>query len=183
MLEYLESSNLFIVPLDGERRWYRYHRLFAELLRARLQEVEPDQMPGLHLRAATWYDQNALPAEAVHHALAIPDFDLAADVIERAILKATTWSSVNVAMFLGWLKVLPDDVVRARPRLRLFASRVLYLTGQREETEQILQELEDSLHDESSIPDGVSLNSWASRVQRAQPGGNCRTNDIRRHGA
>jgi LuxR family maltose regulon positive regulatory protein len=157
VLEYLESSNLFIVPLDDERRWYRYHRLFAELLRARLQEVEPDQVPRLHLRAAQWYDQNVLLAEAVHHALAIPDFDLAAGMIERAILKVATWSGVNGATFSGWLKVLPDDVVRARPRLRLFASRVLYLTGQRERTERILQELEESLHDDSSIPDAENM--------------------------
>lgn len=157
ILEHLQRANLFVVPLDDERRWYRYHRLFAELLRARLQEVAPDQAPGLHRRAATWYDQNALPAQAVHHALAIPDFDLAADVIERAILKAITWSSINVAMFLEWLTALPDDVVRARPRLRLFASRVLYLTGQREETERILQELSDSLQDAPSIPDAENI--------------------------
>jgi len=157
ILEHLQCANLFVVPLDDERRWYRYHRLFAELLRARLQEVAPDQAPGLHRRAATWYDQNALPAQAVHHALEIPDFDLAADVIERAILKATTGSSINVAMFLEWLTALPDDVVRARPRLRLFASRVLYLTGQREETERILQELSDSLQDAPSIPDAENI--------------------------
>ncbi len=157
ILEHLQRANLFVVPLDDERRWYRYHRLFAELLRARLQEVEPDQVPRLHLRAAQWYDQNALPAEAVHHALAIPDFDLAADVIERAILKATAWPSINVATFLEWLRVLPDDVVRPRPRLRLFASRVFYLSGQREETERILQELSDSLQDTPAIPDAENI--------------------------
>jgi len=157
ILEHLQHANLFVVPLDDERRWYRYHRLFAELLRARLQEVEPDQVPELHLRAATWYDQNALPAEAVHHALAIPDFELAADVIERTILKVTAWPSINVATFLEWLRVLPDDVVRPRPRLRLFASRVFYLSGQREETERILQELADSLQDAPSIPDAKNI--------------------------
>lgn len=157
ILEHLQRANLFVVPLDDERRWYRYHRLFAELLRACLQEVEPDQVLELHLRAATWYDQNALPAEAVHHALAIPDFELAADVIERAILKATAWPSINVATFLEWLRVLPDDVVRPRPRLRIFASRVFYLSGQREETERILQELSDSLQDAPSIPDAENI--------------------------
>ena len=157
ILEHLQHANLFVVPLDEERRWYRYHRLFAELLRARLQEVESGQVPRLHLRAAQWYDQNALLAEAVHHALAIPDFDLAADVIERAILKATAWPSINVATFLEWLRVLPDDVVLPRPRLRLFASRVFYLSGQREETERILQELSDSLQDAPSIPDAENI--------------------------
>ena len=157
ILEHLQRANLFVVPLDDERLWFRYHRLFSELLRARLQEEEPEQVPRLHLRAATWCDQNGLPAEAVDHALAIPDLDLAADIIERGILKASAWSSVNVAMFLEWLSALPDDVVRHRPRLRLFASRVLYLAGQREETEQILQDLEDLLHDNPSFPDDGGL--------------------------
>jgi len=153
----LQHANLFVMPLDDERQWYRYHRLFAELLRARLRETEPGQVPELHLRAATWCDQNELLAEAVHHALAIPDFDLVAGVIERAILKVTAWSSVTVATFLEWLKVLPDDVVRSRPRLRLFVSRVLYVAGQREKTGRILQELEELLHDNPSIPDAENL--------------------------
>ena len=157
ILEHLQHANLFVVPLDDERLWYRYHRLFSELLRARLQEEEPDQVPELHLRAAKWYDQNTLPAEAVHHALAIPDHDLAAEMIEHGILKATAWSSVNVAMFLEWLRTLPDDVVRSRPRLRLFASRVLCLAGQRGETERILQELEDLLRDSPATPDAEKL--------------------------
>ncbi|MCP4543424.1 MAG: hypothetical protein GY832_40445 [Chloroflexi bacterium] len=157
ILEHLQRTNLFVAPLDDERRWYRYHRLFAELLRTRLQETVPDQVAELHHRAATWYEQNALPSEAIHHALAIPDFDLAADVIERAILKATTWSSITVAMFLEWLNLLPDDIVRARPRLRLFASRVLYLAGQRENTERILQELEGVLYTNSTIPDAENM--------------------------
>jgi LuxR family maltose regulon positive regulatory protein len=156
-LEHLQRANLFVVPLDGERRWYRYHRLFAELLRARLQEAAPEQIPDLHFRAATWHDQNALPTKAVHHALAIPDFDLAADVIERAILTATTWSSVSVALFSEWFNPLPEDVLRARPRLRLFASRVLYLTGQREETERILQELTTLLQGDPAIPDAKNI--------------------------
>jgi len=156
-LEHLQHANLFVVPLDGERRWYRYHRLFSELLHARMQEAAPEQIPDMHRRAATWYDQNALPAKAVHHALAIPDFDLAADVIERAILTATTWSSVSVGLFSEWFEPLPDDVLHTRPRLRLFASRVLYLTGQREETERILQELTTLLQDDPSIPDAENI--------------------------
>jgi len=176
VLEHLAHANLFLVPLDDERKWYRYHRLFAELLRARLQEAAPDLAPELHLRAATWYDQNALPVEAVHHALAIPDFDLAAEAIERAILQVITWSSVTVAMFLEWLKALPDDVVGARPRLRLFASRVLYLTGRREETVRILQELEASLHDDSASPDAGSLlgSVFADRASYAAVRGDVR---------
>ena len=157
ILEHLQQTNLFVVPLDDERQWYRYHHLFADLLRVHLQETEADQVAQLHLRAATWYDENTLPAEAVHHALAIPDFDLAAEVIERATLKPTSWSSVSVALFLEWLRVLPDDVVRARPRLWLFSSRVFYLAGQREDAERILREVTDSLHDDPSAPDAERL--------------------------
>ena len=157
ILEYLQQANLFVMPLDDERRWYRYHRLFAELLRARLQETEPDQVAELHLRAATWYDQNVLPAEAIHHALAVPDFDLAAGVIERAILKISTWSSVSTATFMGWMDALPGEVVRVRPWLRLFASRVFYVTGQRAAAEHALRELEDSLREEPALPDAERI--------------------------
>ena len=157
ILEHLQRTNLFVVPLDDERQWYRYHRLFAELLRARLQETESDQVPGLHLRAATWYDQNALPAEAVHHALAAPDFDLAAEVIERAILQVTTWSSLGTATFMGWLNALPDEVVHARPWLQLFAARVFYVSGQREIAEHTLRELENALREEPALPDAAQI--------------------------
>ena len=153
ILEHLQRTNLFVVPLDDERQWYRYHRLFAELLRARLQETEPDRVSGLHLRAATWYDQNTLPFEAVHHALAIPDFDLAAEVIERAILQVTTWSSLGTATFIGWLNTLPEEVVHARPWLQLFASRVFYVSGQRETAGHTLRELENALREEPALPD------------------------------
>jgi LuxR family maltose regulon positive regulatory protein len=161
ILEYLQQANLFVVPLDGERRWYRYHRLFAELLRARLQEKEPDKVAGLHRLAATWYDQNALPVEAVHHALAVPDADLAAGVIERAIRKVSTWSSVSTATFMGWMDALPDEVVRARPWLRLFASRVLYVTGQRAAAEHALRKLEDSLRNDPTLPDAEQISILA----------------------
>ena len=157
ILEHLQHANLFVVPLDDDRRWYRYHRLFAELLRARLHETEPDQVARLHLRAATWYDQNALPAEAVHHALAVPDFGLAAAVIERAIRKVTTWSSISTAKFVDWLNALPDEVVRARPWLQLFASRALYVSGQRETAEHTLRELEDSLREEPTLADAEQI--------------------------
>jgi len=152
-LEYLEHANLFLVPLDDERKWYRYHHLFAELLRARLQETQPGQVVELHHRAATWYDQNGLVSEAIHHALATKDFDLAAYVIERAILTMATWSSTDVAELLRWLKALPEDVVRTRPWLQLFTSRALYVTGQWEAAEHILRELEQWLQDNPVAPD------------------------------
>ena len=78
VLEQLEQANLFLMPLDDERLWYRYHQLFAEALRHRLQRRQPDLVPELHRRASAWYEQHGLVREAVHHALAATDFALAA---------------------------------------------------------------------------------------------------------
>jgi len=114
-LELLERGNLFIVPLDGERKWYRYHHLFADLLRQRLHQIHPEQIPTLHSRASEWYEQNGLPSDAIHHALAAQDFERAADLAELAW---PDWSgSFQSIEWLGWLKTLPDELVRTRPVL------------------------------------------------------------------
>ncbi|MCJ7738838.1 MAG: hypothetical protein MUQ10_16250, partial [Anaerolineae bacterium] len=157
ILEQLHRANLFVVPLDDERHWYRYHRLFGDLLAARLRESAPAEVPALHRRAAVWFEENDLPVEAIRHALAIPDYDLAGDMIEHAISQAAGWSSINAAILHEWLGVLPEDVVSARPRLRLFSSRILYLTGRRETAARILDDLADSLRDDPAHPDAHEL--------------------------
>jgi LuxR family maltose regulon positive regulatory protein len=144
-LERLDRANLFIVPLDDERHWYRYHRLFSDLLRVRLLETQSGRSTELHRRAAMWYDANGFAAEAVHHALEAGAPSLVADVAERAARKITTWSRLDAATFLDWLDALPEEAVRARPWLRLFASRSLYVTGQREAGERMLDDFERSL--------------------------------------
>ena len=78
MLEALDRGNLFLVPLDDRRRWYRYHHLFADVLQARLLDEQPGQVPDLHRRASEWYEQNGEPSEAIRHALAAGDFERAA---------------------------------------------------------------------------------------------------------
>ena len=83
ILETLERGNLFVVPLDDQRQWYRYHHLFAEVLLAHALEEQPGQIPLLHKRASAWYEQNNLPAEAIRHALAARDFERAAGLIEK----------------------------------------------------------------------------------------------------
>ncbi len=85
MLEALDRANLFLVPLDDRRRWYRYHHLFADVLRAHLLDERPDQVPELHRRASEWYEQNDERSEAIRHAMAGEDFDRAADLVELAI--------------------------------------------------------------------------------------------------
>ena len=127
VLEYLESSNLFIVPLDNERRWYRYHRLFTDLLRSRLHQTCPNLVPTLHLRASTWYEQNRLMAEAIHHAASAEDLERATDLIEQAA-EATLMRS-QVATFLNWVEMVPKELVRARPALYLLYVWALVLRG------------------------------------------------------
>ena len=81
-MEKSEQANLFIVPLDDERRWYRYHHLFADLLRTRLGQTQPDQVLALHRQASRWYERNGLIAEAASHALAAGDAEEVARLVE-----------------------------------------------------------------------------------------------------
>ena len=115
MLEALERGNLFLVPLDDRRRWYRYHHLFADVLRAHLLDEQPDDVPELHRRASEWYEQNGEPSEAIRHALAAGDVERAADLVELAIPDLRR--SRQEATIRGWLEALPDEVVRVRPVL------------------------------------------------------------------
>ena len=85
MLEALDRGNLFLVPLDDRRQWYRYHHLFADVLQARLLDEQPEDVPELHRRASDWYEQNGERSEAIRHALAGEDFERAADLVELAI--------------------------------------------------------------------------------------------------
>ena len=106
-LEYLERANLFIVPLDNERHWYRYHHLFGELLRKRLgQNLVQEEIAGLHIHASEWYERNGLRPDAIRHALAAKDFACAAGLIELA-WPATEQGSIPPAIWLGWVKTLP----------------------------------------------------------------------------
>ncbi|HLO31941.1 MAG TPA: hypothetical protein VK249_22520, partial [Anaerolineales bacterium] len=107
MLEALERGNLFVIPLDDQRQWYRYHHLFAEVLQAHLQEAQPDRVSMLHLRASEWYEQNGLRSDAIRHALAAKDFEGAAGLIELSGLTIED-GSIQQAIWLGWAKALPD---------------------------------------------------------------------------
>jgi LuxR family maltose regulon positive regulatory protein len=115
VLEELEASNLFLVPLDEERCWYRYHHLFADILRRRLEREMGGLAPELHRRASQWYEREGLTAEAVSHALACGDFERAAYLIQEEGWATLTRGEMTT--ILGWIGVLPDDIVRANPQL------------------------------------------------------------------
>ncbi len=142
MLEALEADNLFIVPLDNERRWYRYHRLFADFLRSRLNQVHPDQVPELHRRAAAWHERNALAAEAIEHALRGQDFDRAADLIEE--ITRTLLVQGEVTTLLHWFEQLPEDLFRARSRLSICYAQTLTSANQLDRIETYLRYAEES---------------------------------------
>ncbi len=155
MLEALERGNLFVVPLDDKRQWYRYHHLFADVLRAHLIEEQPDRVPILHRRASEWYEENDVLTDAVRHALAAEDFERAADLAELAW---PAWSgSFQSIAWLGWIKALPDELVRARPVLCVAYAWAFLNAGQLEDAEARLVDAERWLEpvvDTSDRPEG-----------------------------
>jgi LuxR family maltose regulon positive regulatory protein len=128
MLEWLERANLFIVPLDNERRWYRYHHLFADCLRLQLRHDQPEQVPELHRRASAWYEQQGLMDEAIEHALSAEDLERAAHLVGQAA--ESTMLRSEFATLLSWVEALPEDMVRARPRLAVYQALALVMGGQ-----------------------------------------------------
>ncbi len=143
MLEALEQANLFVVALDEERRWYRYHQLFAELLYSRLQQTHPTLLPELHRRASLWYEQHAQLMEAVRHALAAQDSERAARLIEQGGMMVAAWGQTR--LLLEWLNALPDALVRASPFLCAAYAIALHLNDQLEEAEARLADAERAL--------------------------------------
>lgn len=127
LLQKLEQANLFIVPLDNEGKWFRYHHLFADVLQTRLQQMQPDLLPELHRRASNWYEQNGLVPEAVNHAFAAQAFSRVAALVEQ-VAPAMIQRS-ELARLLTWLDTIPDDQVQARPRLALYYGWALLLSG------------------------------------------------------
>jgi LuxR family maltose regulon positive regulatory protein len=151
-LAYLEHANLFIVPLDNERRWYRYHHLFADLLRQRLHQStassKGDEMGGvaeLHRRASAWYEDKGLELEAFHHATAANDVEHAERLIEGKGMPLHFRGAVTPV--LNWLKSLPTTVLNDHPSLWTTYASVLLVTGQVSGVEQTLHSAETALQD------------------------------------
>jgi LuxR family maltose regulon positive regulatory protein len=140
LLEALERSNFFVVPLDDQRHWYRYHHLFAGVLRARLLAEQPDHVATLHRRTSLWYEQDDSPPDAILHALAAGDVARAADLIERAV--PALRRSRQDATLLGWLKAFPDEVIRVRPVLSVAYAWALLAGGDLDAVEARLRDAE-----------------------------------------
>jgi LuxR family maltose regulon positive regulatory protein len=163
LIEVLERENLFIVPLDDTRQWYRYHHLFAEVLRGQLAQTEPDLVPELHRRASAWFQEHGSADEAVSHAIAAGDFGHAIGLI------ADHWFSYvrtgQVVTVLGWIRSLGDAQIAASPVAAHCAAWAAALSGDRQTARGWLPVI-DSAQDTGPLPDGMPSLRFSAALLR-----------------
>jgi LuxR family maltose regulon positive regulatory protein len=143
MLQAIEAANLFLIPLDRERHWFRYHHLFAEFLQAQLQAMGPSEIAKLHGRAADWLSANNLTSEAVAHALAAGDADRAAALVEDCAMPLIMASHLNTVR--AWLGQLPPDLIARRPRLQLAEVWIQFHMSRPQEAARTLKSAKKSI--------------------------------------
>jgi LuxR family transcriptional regulator, maltose regulon positive regulatory protein len=139
-LEALDRANLFVIPLDARREWYRYHHLFADVLRARLTAEQPDLVPALHRRASQWFERNGERDHAIEHALAGKDFERAAHLIELAIPELR--QARRVPLMRRWFGALPEGMFAKRPVLSIGYVGALMANGEVQDVEPRLRDAE-----------------------------------------
>lgn len=147
LLEQIERDNLFLIPLDQERRWYRYHPLFADLLRARLQQTAPERTPILHRRAGAWFESRGFLAEAVEHALQARDDLFTAGLVERYAQERWALSDRD---FLNLMRRLPDALIENRPALGIYKAWMLIIAGQVDPADALLAALAGRIDPDSA---------------------------------
>ncbi len=143
ILEMLDHANLFVVPLDEERRWYRYHHLFADLLRQRLRQTQPERLPILHARASQWFNRQGSKREAIKHSLAAGDYQGAAELIEAVAIDILQQGEHTT--IVGWINALPEKLVKEQPYLCVLHAWSLHLAGEMEPAHERLVEAEKAL--------------------------------------
>ena len=140
MLETLDRGNLFLVALDDRRRWYRYHHLFADVLKARLVEESPALLDVLHQRASDWFADNDEPSEAIRHAIAGRHFARAAELVELTV--PTMLRERREAQLRDWIELLPGELLPERPVLSNGYVAALLSTGTIEGVDRHLRDAE-----------------------------------------
>jgi LuxR family maltose regulon positive regulatory protein len=141
ILEYLERSNLFLVSLDSDRNWYRYHHLFSDLLRVRLEQHAPHTVSNLHLRASEWFEKNQRLPEAINHALDARDYDRACQLIEL-LVGERMFAQNGIGLLLGWIRRLPPEIVSSRPWLCIVQATSAMFINDVEKIEPLLRTAE-----------------------------------------
>lgn len=143
ILRQIEQANLFLIPLDDQRNWFRYHHLFADALMAALEQNDPRLVADLHRRAAVWLDQNAQPESAIYHALSTGDVALALDIIRHWIDDREHAGAY--AELAAWFRLIPDSAMADDPRLLYRKLRVFYRSGDYEASQRTRAFLENRL--------------------------------------
>jgi len=163
LLEDAERSGLFLIPLDEVRGWWRYHHLFADLLRARLQAEHPGRVPELHRNAAGWYAEHGPADDTIGHAMAAGDMPWAARLIEQHFDEFCLLRG-EVATIQSWLSGLPAEVVRSRPRLLLAQAHMAATSGRIEAVEALLEAAERTPGEPADEPFEPTAGRAASRL-------------------
>jgi LuxR family maltose regulon positive regulatory protein len=141
ILEELEQRNLFVIPLDDERHWYRYHHLFSDLLKSTLkQHKSEEQIRALHHRACQWHQREGNLDEAMSHAMAAQDYEQAALMVDENI--AGMYSRSEIPDLLGWIEKLPEHIVRGRPWIDVHRANTLVISGRPDEVDPLLKDIE-----------------------------------------
>jgi len=164
MLDILERNNLFLIPLDASRRWYRYHHLFADLLQARFLAEDAAQRTERYRRAAHWHAENNLPEEAVRYALAARDFEVAAQLITGPAAGASTRGEINT--LLEWYRTFPPDFVAERMTLSLHFGLAFALNGRWAEAGALLDAIERHQNAETLINEALPLAFVVANMRR-----------------
>lgn len=174
MLEELERRDLFLRPLDDEREWFRYHHLFADYLRRRLERDHPERVPRLHRRASNWFSEHELVPEAVTHALAAGTVERATDLVERHAMALVEHS--RMASLLGLTARLPADAVDARPRLLTAVAWANSLLQRSDAAQHALDHLRrampvggayEEMHSEADVVQAC-IDVYGDRIDRAE---------------
>ena len=142
ILDTLERSNLFLVPLDEERCWFRYHHLFADLLASQLHQLQPQIIPELHSRASAWFEKNGWLDRAIEHALIAEDFPRAGQLVERSAQKLVY--QIPFATMQNWINRLPDEMVQQRTRIGITQGWIWVATGRLSGLESWIDRIEQN---------------------------------------
>lgn len=140
-LSLLENTNLFLLPLDDQRHWYRYHHLFADLLQARLQESYPLLLADLHHRAARWYEENDMVTDAINHILATRDYEQAVSLVEKTAIPMVARGELSTLLY--WSEQIPREIVNTQPILCIYLAWVLVFAGNISDAETLLEQAEN----------------------------------------
>lgn len=163
-IDYLEKANLFLIPLDNDRQWYRYHHLFTDLLSARLQQTHSkDEVAELHTHAAQWYEENGMAFEAIYHASLIPNDEWVERIIDQNYMEV--FQRRDSASIRNWTGELGKELIFKRPQLAIHEANSRAWFGQLDEADHLLLETEKRLGEAESTPEIKAMYGYLSYVK------------------